>query len=210
MEELSAQVGNRSKPPNTSGRDSASNQSSRTPMTTRSRGKQASSGSPPVPRVHTSRSQEIQASTPALFNDKHDDAGASSRLRPLLPATGPRSGPNPIPLPHRKRSSVRVACSACQKARTKCTGDRPACYRCLAKGVDCVYNAQSRQFRTSAQLEQASRIADENTQLHELLSYLRTRTWTEAVEVLRRIREAPDLGQAIQFIRDADLMLQQR
>ena len=59
-------------------------------------------------------------------------------------------------------------------------------------------------------MEHAARIADENTQLHELLSYLRTRTWTEAVEILRRIREAPNLVEAIQFIKDADLILQQR
>jgi uncharacterized protein with PhoU and TrkA domain len=51
------------------------------------------------------------------------------------------------------------------------------------------------------------RIADENTQLHELVNYLRTRTWTEAVEILRRVRDAPDLGQVIQFIRDANLIL---
>ncbi|KAJ9130302.1 hypothetical protein NKR19_g9948 [Coniochaeta hoffmannii] len=140
------------------------------------------------------------------------DALASSGLRPLLPAAaGPRApGINPTPLLPRKRSAVLVACSACQKARTKCTGDRPACSRCQSRDLACVYNLQERADRRSANLEHAIRIADENTQLHELLSYLRTRTWTEAVEILRRIREAPNLGEAIQFIRDADLILQQR
>jgi len=49
------------------------------------------------------------------------DALASSGLRPLLPAAaGPRApGINPTPLLPRKRSAVLVACSACQKARTK-------------------------------------------------------------------------------------------
>ena len=52
-------------------------------------------------------------------------------------------------------------------------------------------------------------VSEENTQLHELLFLLRTRTWTDAVEILRRLRAASNPVEVIQFVRDADLVLQQ-
>ncbi|OIW25543.1 hypothetical protein CONLIGDRAFT_635364 [Coniochaeta ligniaria NRRL 30616] len=157
----------------------------------------------------TTRSHRNQASARPTRSAEPPEEVASSRFRRLLPAIRDhRANSKPITLPPRKRSAVLVACGACQKARTKCTGDRPACYRCQSKGVTCVYDIQARVSRVASNLGQVMRITDENTMLRELVNNLRTRTWTEAVEILRRVRDTPDLGQVIQFIRDADLIIQ--
>ncbi|POR32982.1 Uncharacterized protein TPAR_06825 [Tolypocladium paradoxum] len=109
-------------------------------------------------------------------------------FRPLLPAQSSnlaRGGPVPSG-DKPKRSAVLVACSACQRAKTK---------------IACEYDAEPNQSRASSRRE-----VDE--QLRELYTFLRTRPWGEALEILRRVRESEDPLAVLRFVKDGDLLLQ--
>ncbi|KAL0943153.1 nitrate assimilation regulatory protein nira-like protein [Colletotrichum truncatum] len=59
----------------------------------------------------------------------------------------PNSDPNGLssapsfPLPRRR---VRQACESCHSRKARCSGDTPACVRCRAQGLECVYRASKR------------------------------------------------------------------
>ncbi|KAH8799683.1 fungal-specific transcription factor domain-containing protein [Xylogone sp. PMI_703] len=42
-----------------------------------------------------------------------------------------------------ERRRLRGSCKACRSGKTKCSGDKPACMRCVEKGIDCSYDTSS-------------------------------------------------------------------
>lgn len=44
------------------------------------------------------------------------------------------------------RSRVSQACKACRELKTKCSGHRPACHRCIDLGIDCNYSERKREL----------------------------------------------------------------
>ncbi|KAK2043192.1 hypothetical protein LZ31DRAFT_335999 [Colletotrichum somersetense] len=55
-------------------------------------------------------------------------------------ASGLAAAPT-FPLPRRR---VRQACQSCHSRKARCSGHTPACDRCRAQGIDCVYRASKR------------------------------------------------------------------
>ncbi|KAM4062338.1 fungal zn(2)-Cys(6) binuclear cluster domain-containing protein [Hirsutella rhossiliensis] len=126
----------------------------------------------------------------------------TSRFRPLLPAPSYREPRNPAVStePPKRRSAVPVACSACQKAKSKCNGDRPVCSRCDSKGLVCEYDIEPNQTRAASRREGEE-------QIRELYGHLQSRPWEEAIEILRRIRETSDPLEVARLVRAGDLLL---
>lgn len=44
------------------------------------------------------------------------------------------------------RARVSQACEACRELKTKCSGHRPACHRCIDLGIDCNYSERKREL----------------------------------------------------------------
>lgn len=47
-----------------------------------------------------------------------------------------------------ERRRLRGSCNSCRSCKTKCSGDKPACERCLGKGLLCTYRSRARQIES--------------------------------------------------------------
>ncbi|KAM0724075.1 hypothetical protein Q7P37_000255 [Cladosporium fusiforme] len=105
-----------------------------------------------------------------------------------------------------KRTLIESACAACQKRKSRCDGQRPACTRCKTLHTNCEYNAEEGESRWSA-LRRKNRILErERDEARELVSAIRSRPELEAQELHRRIRadtHGDDIGALIYEVRVA-------
>jgi hypothetical protein len=126
----------------------------------------------------------------------------SSSFRPLLPAEFRGDVNVAAALPEKliRRPNVTVACLPCQKAKTKCSGERPVCHRCSTRASPCEYDVRPNETRVSS-------LRHTDQRFRELYTYLRTRPWSEALEILKRIRGNLDPLAVVQLIRDGDILL---
>ncbi|RMY11524.1 hypothetical protein D0867_08056 [Hortaea werneckii] len=59
---------------------------------------------------------------------------------PSLYAPNPR--PPPLTTPSQSNPKLRAACDECRLKKLKCTGEQPACSRCVREGIQCIYSPQ--------------------------------------------------------------------
>ncbi|CAI6341680.1 unnamed protein product [Periconia digitata] len=108
-------------------------------------------------------------------------------LRPLLPANGEAPKVDPAP-PTPKRSRVSNACSACRTRKTKCSGERPKCSKCILYSTTCEYPDTERQLLH----ERYNNFRSQQTAYAELFNQLVTLPENESLNMLRRIRASHD------------------
>ena len=55
-----------------------------------------------------------------------------------------------------KRRRLYASCQSCRSCKTKCSGERPACARCSAKKIACMYDSNSRRKRNDSMTSDTS------------------------------------------------------
>ncbi|RMY66221.1 hypothetical protein D0863_08592 [Hortaea werneckii] len=58
----------------------------------------------------------------------------------------PNTGPT-LPIPSQSNPKLRAACDECRLKKLKCTGEQPACSRCVREGIQCIYSPQKQMGR---------------------------------------------------------------
>ncbi|KAH7323267.1 hypothetical protein B0I35DRAFT_450360 [Stachybotrys elegans] len=118
-------------------------------------------------------------------------------LRPLLPASAsPLAQASTARKLIAKPKHVTLACDACRKNKSKCSGDRPKCRACVKRHGDCHY-----QVRPQELLDRAANDA-------ELLGYMKTLPEHEAQGILQRLRAGTDAETLVNHIKAGNLLLQ--
>lgn len=107
-----------------------------------------------------------------------------------------------------KRRPIASACESCRRRKEKCDGGRPICGPCARRGVDCSNVVESQVTSSSrAVREQYAALKQENTQLNELYSFLYRLDYTEATQVLARLRASGDPIAVLRDVKDSYLLL---
>ncbi|KAH7044062.1 hypothetical protein B0J12DRAFT_578216 [Macrophomina phaseolina] len=57
-----------------------------------------------------------------------------------------------------KPIKFRLACDTCQRSKIRCDQERPACRRCVKKGIECVYSPARRAGRPRTRHSHARKI----------------------------------------------------
>ncbi|PTB68119.1 N-terminal fungal transcription regulatory domain-containing protein [Trichoderma citrinoviride] len=141
------------------------------------------------------------------------DRSSQARGRPLrrvLPAPAQQApvAAAPAPPPSSRRDVILAACNTCRKQKTKCSGERPSCSRCLQRRSECLYTTQPGET-TSQALKRGYRDLRQRTSVHEeLFELLRNLPDREADHVFKRIRDGADVNTILNLIRAGNLLLQ--
>jgi len=127
-----------------------------------------------------------------------------------------------------KRQQVLVACAACQKRKSKCTGmstmsfhllgrnsdkdsgQRPRCSLCELKDTECVYDTRAGEARGAHLKRKVTELTQELQYLRDLINTLRTAPYDEAQGLLQRIQSTSELEEACKLISDSSLLLSVR
>ena len=151
-------------------------------------------------------------------------------LRTLLPAEAGTGCTTPKrSVERQKRKVIRVACESCRKLKSRvsfprlaeslaypgdfseqCDGSEPSCGICVKRGQQCVYHDRSeKQDQNLTALKSRYKAIDlEASILRQLLVELATRPLSEATEIFRRIRLNESPQALLEFIKDADVLIQ--
>ncbi|KAF5636194.1 nitrogen assimilation transcription factor nit-4 [Fusarium sp. NRRL 52700] len=136
-------------------------------------------------------------------------------LRPLLPA---ERGSQPLPPPlkrsitQRRLNPVLAACEPCRKHKAKCSGERPACRRCLQRKLTCIYVPRPGETRSQA-LNRCSRETSEGSSqrssvYEELVGLLKNLPDQDAQAILQRLRSGTDAASVVNQARAGNALLQ--
>ncbi|KAM0425507.1 hypothetical protein ACHAPT_009296 [Fusarium lateritium] len=131
-------------------------------------------------------------------------------LRRLMPAQGSRPGLSVAgtPSPRPRLNPVIAACNACRRHKAKCSGERPACRRCVNRGVPCQYTTRPGESRMQAFNRSHHDLKDRATVNEEILDLLRTLPNRDAQDVLTRIRSGIDVETVLNQVKAGDVLLQ--
>ncbi|GBE81716.1 hypothetical protein SCP_0400870 [Sparassis crispa] len=102
------------------------------------------------PNVGISQPEFLEASMPPTYPEQFQFPGsiATGALPPQATPSGKRIGWIRSLVPERLRTPQ--ACERCRERKTKCTGTRPTCKRCLKSGAVCVYVLDHKNNRIKA------------------------------------------------------------
>lgn len=165
---------------------------------------------------HGKRQSLGGAVAPAPRSGSGSSSGGSSgsnanKLRPLLPNVPERVGKRaPSPLaqqPKKKRTTVQAACQSCRKRKVKCDGIRPVCAPCASSGAPCEYSVPEGLSQRDAERQRMNQVSKSHRDLLTILGLLRRGPDDEAAEILRQVKSAPTLEDAVARIADATLLL---
>lgn len=143
----------------------------------------------------------------------------SRQLRALLPKVGDNEqSPNDATKPSesvepprkRKRELVPLACHWCRAHKTKCDGERPVCGTCRQRNKQCEYDDNPDTMSHASLCQQYRRLAEQQHDLTELFEMLRTRPEQEAIVILQQLRQSGNVRSALNFIKEADLLVYNR
>ncbi|KAF9701168.1 hypothetical protein EKO04_000294 [Ascochyta lentis] len=110
----------------------------------------------------------------------------NNSLRPLLPATQPRSPPPSGPSSKRKR--VSVACNECRQKRIGCDGVRPACAACHRRDRRCVYmNEEDLEMRPTILKRENIALREKLAAFQDIFEQLQSRTQHVAHDIVQRL-----------------------
>ncbi|KAL7626163.1 hypothetical protein AAE478_002933 [Parahypoxylon ruwenzoriense] len=129
-------------------------------------------------------------------------------LPPLAPAPAGGSGQGSAGASSRGRRQVTAACEACRKRKSKCNAERPQCSLCIRHGTDCRYATAPTETHSQALKRKHGELQDRITPYEELFDILKTKSETESLEILRRIRSGADVGSILRHAKDGDLLIQ--
>ncbi|KAI1393371.1 uncharacterized protein F4822DRAFT_9754 [Hypoxylon trugodes] len=108
----------------------------------------------------------------------------------------------------RGRRQVKAACEACRKRKSKCNAERPRCTLCVRHGTDCRYATDPAETHSQALKRKYSEAQNQITPYEELFDLLKTKSETESLEILRRIRTGNNVDSIIRHAKDGDLLIQ--
>ncbi|KAL5610949.1 hypothetical protein FOBRF1_007066 [Fusarium oxysporum] len=141
-------------------------------------------------------------------------SSSGSKLRELLPApvlnfqgtsSDSSQGPSLQPRLHPRANLTKIACEPCRKRKAKCCGERPKCKACINKGLECHYQASSRDLpvlkRKYDEIQEKVNLYD---RLYDLLVNLPEQ---DSHAILDRLREGPDAATTILQVDNDDLLL---
>ncbi|KAI0887566.1 uncharacterized protein GGS22DRAFT_186400 [Annulohypoxylon maeteangense] len=143
------------------------------------------------------------------------DRGESSsgpnkrRLLPLAPAAAGGSGQGAGGGTTTKgRRQVTAACEACRRRKSKCNAERPKCSLCVRHDTECKYATAPTETHSQALKRKHSELQDRITPYEELFDILKSKSETESLEILKRIRSGNDVGSILRQAKDGDLLMQ--
>ncbi|KAI0180537.1 hypothetical protein GGR52DRAFT_531750 [Hypoxylon sp. FL1284] len=129
-------------------------------------------------------------------------------LVPLAPAPAGSSGQGASGSGSRGRRQVTAACEACRRRKSKCNAERPKCSLCVRHRTDCRYATAPTETHSQALKRKHSELQDRITPYEELFGILKSKSETESLEILRRVRSGADVGSILRHARDGDLLIQ--
>ncbi|KAG5927461.1 hypothetical protein E4U42_002212 [Claviceps africana] len=142
---------------------------------------------------------------------EHDASGhGKPPLRRLLPATGPgfvRPASAESTGSERQPASAE-ACGVCRKQKTKCSGERPACSRCVRKQITCQYSTNPGETKSQALKRSYLELKNQGAAQHELLELMRDLPEQDALEILYRMRTGADPAIMVQQIKAGGILVQ--
>ncbi|RTE81585.1 hypothetical protein BHE90_003910 [Fusarium euwallaceae] len=112
------------------------------------------------------------------------------------------------PNPRSRLNSVIAACNTCRRYKAKCSGERPACRRCVDKGILCQYMTRPGESRLQAFNRNHHDLKDRATVHEEVLDLLKTLPDRDAQDVLKRIRSGTAIETVLSQVKAGDLLLQ--
>ncbi|EEU40043.1 uncharacterized protein NECHADRAFT_11983, partial [Fusarium vanettenii 77-13-4] len=112
------------------------------------------------------------------------------------------------PSPRSRLNTVKAACNACRKYKSKCSGERPSCSRCLEKGLLCHYMTRPGESRMQAFNRNHHDLQGRATVHEEIFNLLKTLPERDAQEILTRIRSGIDVQTVLNQVKAGDLLLQ--
>ncbi|KAJ3537587.1 hypothetical protein NM208_g6252 [Fusarium decemcellulare] len=137
-----------------------------------------------------------------------NEPSEARRLRPLLPAHNSRPA-MPVTRPSRPRlSPVVAACNACRMHKAKCSGERPACRRCVHRRIACQYISRPGETRQQALSRSHSDHEDRSSVYEQLIQLLKTLPDKDAQHVLQRLRSGADAATILSHVQAGDVLLQ--
>jgi len=86
-------------------------------------------------------------------------------------------------------------------------GARPRCSLCELKDTDCVYDTRAGEARGAHLKRKVTELNSEINYLKGVVNTLRTASWEEAQDLLRRIQGTAELEEALKLISDSSLLL---
>ncbi|KAK2590782.1 hypothetical protein QQS21_011536 [Conoideocrella luteorostrata] len=137
----------------------------------------------------------------------HDKA---QHLRYLLPAAIKESQPPRPPLPTvtAKSNPVAAACNTCRKIKVKCSGERPACRRCVTRRIACHYVTQPGETPPQAFKRRYHHLKHRSAAHEELIGLLKNLPRQEAQNVFERIRSGTDILTILNHVKVGNVLLQ--
>lgn len=136
----------------------------------------------------------------------------------------------------RPRKNTKAACETCRKSKVKyvktrvtnrgryscrsyvatdkrlsahrCSGERPTCWRCQARDVECVYLADCAETQVQALKRKHGESQHENLIYRELYRLLVTVSEADAFNILQRLRAGTDVETTVRRVHEGDLLLQ--
>lgn len=91
---------------------------------------------------------------------------------------------------------------------SQCNAERPRCGLCVRHGTDCRYATAPKETHSQALKRKHSELQNRITPYEELYDLLKTKTETESLEILRRIRSGNDVSSILRHAKDGDLLIQ--
>ncbi|KAI1378381.1 hypothetical protein F4677DRAFT_466122 [Hypoxylon crocopeplum] len=139
----------------------------------------------------------------------HGPGSKRRRLIPLAPAPPGGSGQGASAgAGSRGRRQVTAACEACRRRKSKCNAERPQCSLCVRHQTECRYATAPTETHSQALKRRHNELQNRITPYEELFDLLKTKSDTESLEILRRIRSGNDVGSILRHARDGDLLIQ--
>lgn len=120
-------------------------------------------------------------------------AKAYSRQRPTT-AGSSRSAANQG---DRSQLQTKSACSACQKRKQRCTGERPSCQTCASKGYTCTYDVADGKTRNEDLKFKIQEAEEREDKLTRLVSAMQNGTKEVSSSLLARLRMGESLEQLL-------------
>ncbi|QPC59847.1 hypothetical protein HYE67_002078 [Fusarium culmorum] len=157
----------------------------------------------------------MSSSRPHPSPSNNELPSSVSGFRRLLPgpisnsedtSSGSGQGPSLQPRLLPRANVTKIACESCRKRRAKCSGERPKCKACIDRGLECHYQASDRDLHI---LKRSYDEIQEKANIYERLYHLlRNLPERESHDILRRLREGPDVATTMLHVNNGDLLLQ--
>jgi len=90
----------------------------------------------------------------------------------------------------------------------QCSGDRPKCYLCVSRQIECFYSTSIEETRSQAVKRRYNELETRKTDLERIYQALQLRSEADAQAVLLKIRRGDDLEVIARHIDFGDLLIQ--